>query len=310
MSQRGPRGLLESSVGPATLKAYKSALASFLAWLQEKGVRSIRDFGKLDNFLLQYFEHLADSLEDGGRQRAVNTRAAVLMFLPNARWSLNYSLRGLKGWSRRTPPKQRPPIPCELVILLIDFFRSSRSRELEWITRACFEGYLRLSEALGAKAGDFDVSNTDGVLALPKSKTGMNQSIVIHKGDWLSLTKSLLRRKSKGVPLVSIRPEAFRKAFESALFDLGAASARFTPHSLRHGGATWDFLQGVPIGDIVVRGRWTQAKTASRYIQQGRAALVKLDLPHQLVKKMRSVRSRAASLGMVAKRKHLVSGQS
>ena len=260
--------------------------------------------------MLQFFEHLADNPELGGRQRAVNTRAAVLLFLPNARWSLNYSLRALKGWSRRTPPKQRPPIPGELVILLIDYFRRARSRELEWVTRACFEGYLRLSEALGAKAGDFDVSNTNGVLALPKSKTGLNQSIVIHDGEWLSLTKSLLRSKPKDVPLVNIRPEAFRKALESALSDLGAASAHFTPHSLRHGGATWDYLQGVPIADIVVRGRWTQAKTASRYIQQGRAALIKLDLPHQLVRKMRSVRSRAASLGMLAKRKHRGPGQS
>ena len=310
MSQRGPRGLLESSVGPATLKAYKSALASFLAWLQEKGVRSIRNFGKLDDFLLQFFEHLADNPEVGGRQRAVNTRAAVLLFLPNARWSLNFSLRALKGWSRRAPPKQRPPIPCELVILLIDHFRRARSREIEWVTRACFEGYLRLSEALGAKVGDFDVSNINGVLALPKSKTGLNQSIVIHDGEWLSLTKSLLRSKPRGVPLVNIRPEAFRKALESALCDLGAASARFTPHSLRHGGATWDYLQGVPLADILVRGRWTNAKTASRYIQQGRAALVKLDLQKQLVRKMRSVRSRAASLGMLAKRKHRSRGQS
>ena len=87
-----PRGLLESSVGPATLKAYKSALASFLAWLQEEGVVVLEDFTSLDNYLLRYFEHLA-GLEDGrGRQLGVNTRAAVLLFLPNARWALNNSL--------------------------------------------------------------------------------------------------------------------------------------------------------------------------------------------------------------------------
>jgi integrase len=297
-------------VGPATLKAYKSALNLFLAWLQEEGVDFIRDFGLLDGLLLRYFEHLADNPEEGGRQRGINTRTAVLMFLPNARWSLNYSLRALKGWSRRTPPKPRPPIPGELVILLIDFFRKSHSFELEWITRACFEGYLRLSEALGARAGDFDVSNTNGVLALPKSKTGMNQSIVVHQGEWLALTRKLLRSKPKGARLINVRPEVFRKSFNSALAHLGAASARFTPHSLRHGGATWDYLQGVPIADIVVRGRWTQAKTASRYIQQGRAALIKLDLSRRLVRTMRSVRARALSLGMVAKRKHRGPGQS
>ena len=304
MISKLPRGLLESSVGPATLKAYKSALTSFLAWLQEEEVCSIEKVGELDIFLLRYFEHLAGLRDGGGRQLAANTRAAIILFLPNTRWKLNCSLRALKGWTRRKPPKQRPPIPSELVVLLIDFFRSSGSLELEWVTRACFEGYLRLSEALGAKAGDFDVSDRDGVLALPKSKTGLNQSIVIHSGEWLKLTKSLLRSKAKASPLVSLRPAMFRKFFKAALTKLGAHAAKFSPHSLRHGGATWDYLQGHPIADIVVRGRWTQAKTASRYIQQGRAALIKLDLPKQLRRKMRSVRSRAESLGMVARRKH------
>ena len=146
--------------------------------------------------------------------------------------------------------------------------------------------------------------NAEGVLALPKSKTGINQSIIIHSGDWLKLTRRILRSKDVGSTLVSIRPEAFRRAFSAALYALGAQSTKFTPHSLRHGGATWDYLQGAPIADIIVRGRWTQAKTAARYIQQGRAALVKLDLPKELRSKMRSVRSRAKSLGMLAKRKH------
>ena len=304
MISKLPRGLLESSVGPATLKAYKSALTSFLAWLQEEEVRSVEKVEKLDILLLHYFEHLASRRDGGGRQLAANTRAAIILFLPNTRWKLNYSLRALKGWTRRRPSKQRPPLPSELLILLIDSFRKSGSPDCEWVTRACFEGYLRLSEALGAKAGDFDISGEDGVLALPKSKTGLNQSVVIHSGEWLKLTKTLLRSKAKTDPLVSIRPPVFRKLFQASLSKLGVHASKFTPHSLRHGGATWDYLQGYPIADIVVRGRWTQAKTASRYIQQGRAALIKLDLPKQLRRKMRSVRSRAASLGMAAGRKH------
>ena len=48
MSTKGNRGLLESSVGPATLKSYRTALASFLAWLQEEGVVRVRGFDFLD----------------------------------------------------------------------------------------------------------------------------------------------------------------------------------------------------------------------------------------------------------------------
>jgi hypothetical protein len=41
-------------------------------------------------------------------------------------------------------------------------------------------------------------------------------------------------------------------------------------HSLRHGGATHDYLKGMPFDDVMVRGRWAVTKSAVHYIQQGR----------------------------------------
>jgi hypothetical protein len=53
----------------------------------------------------------------------------------------------------------------------------------------------------------------------------------------------------------------------------------FTPHSLRHGGATNDFLNNVPMMDIVMRGRWQSAKTARRYVQSGRSLQLQMKQP-------------------------------
>ena len=293
MRTKGNRGLLESSVGPATLKSYRTALASFLAWLQEEGVVRVQGFAALDDLLIDYFEHILVSLGRKGKHHAVNARSAILLFLPNARWSLNGSARALKGWARLQPSKQRPPMPWELATLIVDHFRKSKLHDYEWVFRACFEGYLRLSEAIGAKVEDLDVSGREGVLALPKSKTGLNQSVIIHRGDWLELTRQLLDRPSSHRrSLVNVSAHKFRRALQSTLKKLGVKRVHFTPHSLRHGGATRDFMLGVPIADIVLRGRWAQAKTASRYIQQGRALLVKLSLPKQLRGLMRSKVSR------------------
>ena len=50
-------------------------------------------------------------------------------------------------------------------------------------------------------------------------------------------------------------------------------------HSLRHGGATADFLRGMPIEDIVARGRWQLSATAKRYIQVGRSLLLGHTVP-------------------------------
>ena len=293
MRTKGNRGLLESSVGPATLKSYRTALASFLAWLQEEGVVRVKSFDALDELLVDYFEFILVASGRKGRHHAVNTRSAILLFLPNARWSLNGSARALKGWSRLKPSKQRPPMPWELATLIVEYFRKAKLPEYEWIFRSCFEGYLRLSEAVGAKQEDLDVSGSEGVLALPKSKTGLNQSVVIHPGDWLDLTRLLVDRPLKpGARLVSVSAHKFRNRLQDILRQLGANHVRFTPHSLRHGGATRDFMLGIPIADIVVRGRWAQAKTASRYIQQGRALLVKMSLSKRLRAAMRAVSSR------------------
>ena len=293
MRTKGNRGLLESSVGPATLKSYRTALASFLAWLQEEGVVRVKSFLLLDDLLVEYFEFLLVSQGPKAKHHAVNTRSAILLFSPNAKWSMNGSARALKGWARLKPSKQRPPMPWELATLVVNDFRKRRLPDHEWVFRACFEGYLRLSEAIGAKAEDLDVSNQEGVLALPKSKTGLNQSVIIHQGDWLDLTRRLLERSpTRNSALIRITAHQFRRTLKAVLKKLGVKRVQFTPHSLRHGGATRDFMLGVPIADIVVRGRWAQAKTASRYIQQGRALLVKLSLPKHLRILMRSTASR------------------
>jgi hypothetical protein len=41
----------------------------------------------------------------------------------------------------------------------------------------------------------------------------------------------------------------------------------FTPHSFRHGGATADLQAGVPLDQVVLRGRWASLKSARRYLQ-------------------------------------------
>lgn len=54
------------------------------------------------------------------------------------------------------------------------------------------------------------------------------------------------------------------------------------PHSLRHGGATRLHLQGVPLEDIMLRGRWAASKSARTYIQSSRAVLMAQKTPKAL----------------------------
>ncbi len=63
----------------------------------------------------------------------------------------------------------------------------------------------------------------------------------------------------------------------------------FTTHSFRHGGASYLYIKGAPINDIVERGRWSSVKTARRYIQAGVALIFGTALPQ-------AIQQRAAEL--------------
>ena len=79
-------------------------------------------------------------------------------------------------------------------------------------------------------------------------------------------------------PLFAFNADTFRRRFKSTCKLLGL-TADYVPHSLRHGGATHDFMMGVPIDTIMHHGRWAATKTARHYIQAGRSLLLDTKVP-------------------------------
>ena len=71
--------------------------------------------------------------------------------------------------------------------------------------------------------------------------------------------------------------------YKAAQRRLGLTHAPFVRHSLRHGGATYDYGMGnLTIEDIMQRGRWAGLKATKRYIQEGQAFLQSLKFPTAL----------------------------
>ena len=93
--------------------------------------------------------------------------------------------------------------------------------------------------------------------------------------------------KAKG-RLFPFTARTYRKHFNAILRKLGLSS-KYVPHSLRHGGATRDHLRGVPLEEILRRGRWAAAKSARHYIQAGRAILLSMNLPEAIAKHARAL---------------------
>ena len=82
--------------------------------------------------------------------------------------------------------------------------------------------------------------------------------------------------------LIGREPHCWRKDFAALLQRVGVAYLQFCPDSLRRGGATHTFMQGMSLSVACDRGRWTQEKTARMYIKEAATLVNALALPPQL----------------------------
>ena len=74
-------------------------------------------------------------------------------------------------------------------------------------------------------------------------------------------------------PLLVGSPAQFRSLFHRACAELGLNGLQLKPYSLRRGGATHDMLAHGELQRTIHRGRWSDARTARIYINDGLALL-------------------------------------
>ena len=61
-----------------------------------------------------------------------------------------------------------------------------------------------------------------------------------------------------------------------------ASPCAFSVYSLRRGGATHAYVSSRSLDLVVVQGRWKDQRTARIYLDDARAALLKMNLPEGL----------------------------
>jgi integrase len=278
--------LVIRSVTPQTRKRYASGLRGFLSWMCTNSKPDPDSYEELDILLAEYIDWSYDEDDSRGhRQDCVNARCAIILILCNARLQLNISKKALLGWATLQPSVQRAPVTRQLFLCMVEFFLKKRAIESAIISTLCFEGYLRLSEALNLKMENVSLPslNQSGAIRLPKAKTGLNQSITF--SDTSLLGQMLRLYVQVGVndqPMFKLSSAQFRRSLSQACVALGVDSSSFTPHSFRHGGATADFISGRPLNEIVLKGRWVVIQSAKRYIQAGRSLSIALNLPNSI----------------------------
>ena len=128
--------------------------------------------------------------------------------------------------------------------------------------------------------------NHCGVVSLPWTKGGQRRGA----REMCTLDDPFLGRLLKVVanrqlPQNLICPSGdrhLRLFFQRANAQLGFAASFYKPYSLRRGGATHDYMSNKNLAKTILRGRWSELKTARVYINDGLATLNCLNLsPHQ-----------------------------
>ena len=283
--------LKAAALRPATLTAYDKNLSLFLQHTRISlqhllSVPAVR----IDQLFSHYLEHQYSI--GGSFDSASHAFHSLLFRCPSLRHQLGESRLRLRGWSRLKRSSSHPPITWELTVVFAVTMAKWSLYPHSIATLLAFDCYLRVGELTRIRYCDvvqpsdprMGSAHATMALRLPVTKTGENQWVSLQNQSVAQALHRYLHARSfhSRELLFSFTPHQYRQLLRSVAFTLGVGHIPYVPHSLRHGGATSDFLHGRTIEQIMFRGRWKSMESARRYIQTGRALLVTLDLPAHL----------------------------
>lgn len=279
--------LRDSAIAISTLKKYKKAVHNFLIYSNEQG-ENIQNGDDLDDLLSEYIDHLY--IIGSSLSTANNTKNGIQHYYPRLINSLSESNRRIQGWNRLSVHIERPPLTKELATVIAITMVKSGYYNAGLATLLAFDCYLRIGELTQLKISDialpinlhFGLSHNGMALHLKKTKTGKNQFVKVESIIITELIELLIEKNYKNGSistdsLFNLTMPNYRKLFKQTCLILNISGFGFVPHSLRHGGATSDFLKGKSIESILFRGRWAATMSARTYIHSGQALLVNVN---------------------------------
>ena len=283
--------LRRGGLAPATYLAYRRAVNNFLRDCNLKYTQLIQLSVRLiDLWLAAWLE--AEFEAGGSRAYGENTRNGLHFYIPKCRHRLHESHLRLKGWKRQKPGKSYPPLPRNIATL-VSVHLAARG---DWL--ACvavllsFDCYLRINECCNLKVGDIRIPKDrrlgepylHSAVHLRTTKTIDNLTCTVSDPVLARILHRMIIGRQPSERLFPFTASTLRdRHFKSTLRNLGLGHLGFVPHSLRHGGATHDFvIVGKSESYVTKRGRWASSKNAHRYMQ----TLAAVDLTYAVPRDM------------------------
>jgi hypothetical protein len=264
---------------------YLAAFIRLWRWAGQAPPDTISSPAAYDRFLSAYIE---SEWERGGtRGDAGNALSASIRMFPELRGRGNLvdSWYLLNAWARYEVPCRAPPMPVEVLLALAWYFVRMNCIGGAVMLVIGFDCFLRTGEMLSLVHSDLTFGpDGSGVVRLSHTKTGQRhgafEASTINDPFcgrlYRALRRSLPLDLEPGHFLFLPKPYRFYKLFESGLRWLGLDGFGFKPYSVRRGGATAFFRVTRSMEATLDRGRWSSARVARIYVNDGLAREVEL----------------------------------
>lgn len=271
-----PKHLRFAGLQRKTLRAYRVAVSRFLKHVSVCHL-PLKTNAEVDIAVADYVNTLyqeGDSLAQAG-----HLLSGLKRFLPHLRLRMPTSSQYFRNWQRIHAPDRAVPIGWDLLQALGAVCLTLDQPGVALMFYVAFLAFLRTSEMLSLQLFHLILHERKPQISLviPFSKTSSGNPQVIVFEDpfvWkLALTvQSSCARDSFLWPGL---PHHFRRFWRGLLCVLNVGEDDYVPYGIRRGGASWHFLETASMDATLHRGRWTCAKTARQYIDQGTLALAK-----------------------------------
>lgn len=275
------KNILLENVGitEATQQRYFTAVSRMAHLLKE-----VTTEASLDDLVATWIQ---EEFEDGTPLYLVgDALSGIHHFEPYTRKRLPKSWRLYTIWRKYEVPCRAPPLTQDITLAMAGWCLRHGELTMCALLLLGFHALLRTGELLSVRACDFLLDDNQGLVSLPRSKSGLRnnsqETVSLHDPVTIEALRAVISNQNRlgynKLPLWQKSGSAFRALFAKVLTRLHVEHLSFRPYSLRRGGATWEMQSHGLMERTLLRGRWKNSNIARIYIQDGLSLLPKLTL--------------------------------
>jgi len=276
--------VLLQDLRPATQKAYRTALLQFSTWAIgcDVPLDTMRD---VDAAVYRYYQTCS-------RSQAETLLCALIRVYPPLKGNLPWGYARLRTIASYQKPEHHEPLTWYVLtdvayaLVSMGFPRRAGLLVLGWRLG------LRPMELVSLVSSDLYGRLRDPTTRLPAfvrlgtgRGTKVNRRQIARAHEWDSIANYLIdlfiATTPVGARLSDIHSYRALVHWLSVGLRASGYTARYSPHCLRSGWATWRFLSGQPILDLMTDGRWKSESSLRVYLDAVSAADSMSD-PHMI----------------------------